>query len=361
MRYLFGSIFIISLLFAGHNAFAQTALERSKDLGKQAVVMEDRGDFNDAIRLLTQAEELDPSSAVFPYEMANSYYNIKEYQKAIDILTKLTTHRDVFAKVYQLLCNAYDDAGQTDKAIEICNAGLKVFPKAGELYLELAEIQIEKKDYTKALDFCEDGIKADPMFPSNYYWAAHLYCNSTERVWGIIYGEVFMNIERNTKRTAEISKLLFDTYKDAITITSPTKANVNFSRQDTVIVDAKTNVEAVKIPFNVAYGLPVTTSVMGEKSIDLESLNRIRTKFLNSYRQLDYDKKYPNILYEYQDEIVKSGNFEAYNYWLLREGNEAAFTAWRKNNKEKWDKFLTWYNLNPIKINDNNKFYRGRY
>ncbi len=77
-------------------------------------------------------------------------------------------------------------------------------------------IQLGKKDYNKALTYFEKGIEVAPNYSSNYYWCARLYCNSTEEVWGMIYGEIFMNLERNSKRTAEISKLLFDTYKKEI-------------------------------------------------------------------------------------------------------------------------------------------------
>jgi len=362
MRYFLKSVFVLLLISAGHTAFAQTDLERSKDLGKQAVALEDKGEFIQAIELLTEAQRLDPASIVFPYEMAYSYYNTKEYQRVVDILTKLTTHRDVFAKVYQLLGNAYDDLGQPDKATETYNAGLKVFPKAGELYLELAVMQLEKKEYDKALNFCESGIKADPAFPSNYYWATRIYCGSTEKVWGMVYGEIFMNLERNTNRTAEISKLLFDTYKSSIDIdTAMNKTRVYFSKEITVAVDPNVDMTKFKVPFNLAYGLPVSLATTGEKTIDLASLNRIRTKFLASYHQSGYDKKYPNVLYDYQDEITKAGNFEAYNYWLLMEGDKPAFETWRKANKEKWDKFIDWYNQSLLKLSEEHRFYRGQY
>jgi len=361
MRYTFKYISIVFFLLVAANTFGQSALQKAKDLGKQAVALEDQGMFEHALDLLSQAETLDPASAVYPYEMAYSYYSTKQYQRAIDILVKLTVHKDVFARVYQLLGNAYDDNGQNDKAIETYNAGLKIFPKSGELYLESAVIQIGKKEYDKALNLCEAGIKADPAFPSNYYWATRIYCNSTEKVWGMVYGELFINIERNTKRTAEISKLLYDTYKSSINIDTPGKTSVDFSKQLTVEVDPKADVSKFKVPFNLAYGLPVLMAIGNEKVINLESLDHIRTQFLASYHQSGYDKKYPNVLYDYQDEVAKAGHLEAYNYWLLMKGDEPAFDAWRQNNKDKWDKFIIWFNANPIKLSEANCFYRGQY
>ncbi|WP_448700089.1 tetratricopeptide repeat protein [Mucilaginibacter sp. AW1-3] len=361
MRHSFKIIILFLFLFTIDTASAQSGLLKAKDLGRQAVVLEDQGRFMEALNLLSEAQKLDPASAVYPYEMAYCYYSNKNYNRAIEILIKLKDYKDVFARVYQLLGNSYDDAGMKDKAIETYEAGLKLFPNAGELYLESAVIQIGKQDFVKALNFCEQGIKADPAFPSNYYWASRIYCATTETVWGIIYGEIFMNLERNTKRTNEISKLLFDTYKTSITIGESGKARVDFSKRDTINVDPKADISKFKMPFNLAYGLPVLMNVGTQKTIDLESLNSIRTGFISSYHKLGYDKLYPNALFSYQDEIIKAGHFEAYNHWLLMKGDETAFNLWYQANKPKWDAFYAWYNANPIKINQNNRFYRGQY
>ena len=37
-------------------------------------------------------------------------------------------------------------------------------------------------------------------------------------------------------------------------------------------------------------------------------------------------------------------------------GDEAAFDRWAEENNEKWDAFISWFNPNPLKINDSNKF-----
>lgn len=62
-----------------------------------------------------------------------------------------------------------------------------------------------KEKYAKAPPNYEKGIEVDPGFDSNYHQEARIYLNSTEEVWRMIYGELFMYIDRNTARTAEIS------------------------------------------------------------------------------------------------------------------------------------------------------------
>src|SRR5690606_10686824 len=115
------------------------------------------------------------------------------------------------------------------KAIQVYEDGLKKFPLSGKLYLERGTMELKREDLDAALKYYEMGIKVDPNFPSNYYWASRIYSYTTETVWTLIYGELFMNLERNTKRTAEISKLLYDTYVESIQIDSDTSFNLKFS------------------------------------------------------------------------------------------------------------------------------------
>jgi hypothetical protein len=102
-------------------------------------------------------------------------------------------------------------------------------------------------------------------------------------------------------------------------------------------------------------------SMINEKSIDLNSLDRIRTNFINSYYKSGNDKKYPNILFDYQNKVKEAGHFEAYNHWILMKGDNDAFDLWYNSNKVKWDAFIKWFSDNGLKVDNLNKFYIGQY
>jgi len=339
--------------FAG---YAQTPAENAHQKGLEAVKLEDQGKFDDALKLLTEAKQLDPNDINYPYEMTYCYYSQKQYQKVIDILEKLKDRPDSFDRLYEMLGNSYDVTGQGEKAIATYQDGLKKFPKSGVLYLEMGVIPLYKKDYDSAIKYFEKGIEAQPDFPSNYFWAAKLYCSSADKVWGMLYGEIFMNLERNSERTQEISKLLYDTYKSSIVYSSPGKISVSFSKNIIVVGDSGKPV----IPYSMIYEPSMSLAVASETAIDINSLDRIRLNFLNFYNQ-KFNKDYPNALFDYQDQIVQSGNFAAYNHWLLSKGDENAFNTWKTANQDKWDKFITWYSVNPIKLDDNNHLYKSQY
>ncbi len=177
----------------------------------------------------------------------------------------------------------------------------------------------------------------------------------------MLYGELFMNLERGSKRTAEMSKLLYDTYKSQITFTSDTSISISFSKSSVIDINSLKSGK-FKMPFGTGVyepGMLLAVS-LNTKKITLDALDTVRTAFLDFYFK-KFIKQYPIVLFYYQNEVQTAGHFEAYNHWLLMKGDEDAFNAWKAANKQKWDDFIKWYTNNPIQLDDNNKFNTGQY
>ncbi len=361
MKFYIKTLSLLLLLASAHVAFAQTNKEKALTKGREAIQLMDKGRLEESIGLLEEAQKLDPEDINYPYELGYAYYVKKDFSKASQILEKLLSHKDVNDRVYQLLGNSYDHSGKSDKAIAQYEAGLKKFPNSGNLHLEMGVMQMAKKDYNKALAYYEKGIEVAPKFPSNYYWAAKMYASSDEEVWGMIYGELFMNLERNSKRTAEISKLLYDTYNNEIRFTSDTSFSVSFSKSPITSADMA-DPQNIKLPFGMGTYEPVLMmSILNNKVIHINSLSNIRSRFIDLYFTGGYDKKHPNALFSYQKQIKDAGHIDAYNHWILMKGDESGFTQWQSANKDKWDSFVQWFGNNSIKLSDSNKFYRRQY
>jgi len=353
---------LLLFIVAGQLAYGQTNKEKALAKGQEAIKLMDNGKLDESIKLLEEAQKLDPDRFDYPYELAYAYYSKEDYKGAINILEKNIDHKDVTERLFQLLGNSYDVLGKSDKAFEAYDAGLKKFPNSGMIYLEKGNVHWNKKEYGKALPFYEKGIEVDPKFSSNYYRATRIYCGSTEEVWGMIYGELFMNLERNSKRTSEISKLLFDTYKSEIKFSSDTSFSVSFSKNATINVSDLKDPSKMKLPYGVGvYEPTLMFSMLSAKTIDINSLDNIRAVFIDNYFKNGHDKTYPNILFTYQKQVKDAGHIEAYNHWILMKGDEDGFDKWQSANKEKWDSFIKWFGDNGLKINDSNKFYSGQY
>ncbi len=357
---------LATLLVLSSPLFAQTPEEKAVELKNEAIKTMDEGNTEKARKLLEEAKKLDPNDPTYDYEIAFSYNIDKNYKEVIKICKKLTKHKDKFPEVYQMMGNAYDYDGNSKKAIQTYDKGLDLFPNAGNLYLERGNMELVQGNYNEALDYYIEGTKRDPMHSSNYYWCSKLYLSSENEYLGMIYGELFMNLERNSKRTVEISKLLYNTYDSEISFEGDTTASVSFASNNIEISveggDQDGAAEALlaaltqKTYGTMVYEMTLALSLVGEDEISLESLNRIRTKFVENYYANDKDEEFPNVLFEYQKKVQDAGQMEAYNYWILSQGNDAEFDSWMTDNEDKWDAFIDWFLPNGIQLDEDHKF-----
>lgn len=360
-------------------ANAQTT-DKEKALAKknEAIKLMDEGKLAESIALLEEARKLDPAEPEIVYEMALAQYQQKNFEGAMKLLKELVKKKQATGRVYAMMGNALDEMGKPEKAIDIYDEGIKKFPEEGNLYLERGVMELRRNDHHAALGFFEKGIQAAPMYPSNYYRAAKIFFDSDQEVWGMIYGEIFMNIERGSKRTEEISKLLYYTYKGEIKFGTDTSASVSFAKQNnTIYLDAsqskKKQVSSLASALaeqvmasmgnsfaNGAYEMTLVKSIIGEKMINLESLNRIRTRFLDIYAQDGRDTSYPVVLFDFQRKVKEAGYLGAYNYWILGWGDEKVFEEWRGEHRQEWTDFMKWFKENRINITGANAFVRTR-
>lgn len=337
-----------------------------------AVESMEAGRFREATHLLDSAETLAPGWQAIAYERAFWYYIQREYGPTVKLGEALILREDAEPEAYQLLGNAYDYSDRRKKAVAIYDAGLKRFPTAGQLYLERGTVELTEKRYDAAREYFEKGIDVAPEYPPNYLRVARLYLNSDQEVWGLLYGEIFLNMERNSERAGLMGKMLYDTYRSEIKPRGDSGASVSLSSNTIRLTKdqlKKKNSDALKESllmldlsgFGHQYEVLVGRAAHGEAVIDLAALHRIRTRVLDDYYAGGLDEKFPNLLFEYQRKVQQAGHLEAYNYWTLRQGEEATFKAWRKANPMEWEAFTQWYGRHPLEVTLASHFHRKQY
>ena len=343
------------------NAQTDSLQKRNNELFRKSVHLREVNKIDESSKILDQLVKNSPANMNYIYELAFNYCLKKEYDKAIPQLVAVLEYKNVNDQIYQLLGHIYDIKGQDDKAKQIFQKGLKKFPCSGPLYLEMAMLPIAASQFDEALKYIEKGIEADPSFPSNYYYATKIYCNSDDRVWGMIYGEIFMNLERNTERTLEISKLLYKTYEKSITFTSDSTCVVNFSDIGSYSLTGRGEKSKLKMSYGLNIYQPVISmSVIGIKKLDLASICRIRSRFIQYYFSTGVHKKYPVILFDYELAMWNNTLLDSYSYWLLQSGNEKEYQQWKEKNKEAYQAFMFWYTQNPLNLSKGHSFFRGQ-
>jgi tetratricopeptide (TPR) repeat protein len=334
------SIFISFVLFfaTGISLFAQD--QDAATLHETAKKYMREGDYTNAIVVLNNAIKKDAVDIELQKDLAFSYYLNKDYDKAKATARPLIDRPDADVQSFQILAMVLkidNDAKACEKLYKI---GLKKFPTSGPLYNEYGEV-MGTQNGTTAIELWEKGIEVDPGYAMNYYNACKYYYAKKEKVWCILYGEIFLNLDSYSKRTAEIKDFIEDEYKKV------------FAEADAMKKEKSKNI------FTDAFLTALydqSSAVSG--GVNAQSLSILRTRFILEWFD-KYAVKFPFRLFDYQHQLVKEGMFDAYNQWIFGDVESPEyFKIWVNTHKDEYEKFINFQKGRVFKI-PTGQYYRS--
>ena len=320
-------LFVLALSLSGFAGFSQSA-DSLHRIGRKFMRA---ADYPNAIIVLTNALKLSPDDLETQKDLSFTYYLQRNYSAAVESGRKLIARKDADEQCYQILGMAYKAIDEKKEADKMYKQGIKKFPSSGELYNEYGEMLWVQQN-VEAIRFWEKGIEVDPSYSSNYYNASKYYYFTYDKVWSLIYGEIFINLESYSRRTPEIKSILIEGYKKLFTdLKSPRTPNKN--------------------PFASAY-----LTVMNDQAqtvnlgVTTESLGIVRSKFILEWFE-KYADKYPFRLFEYQRQLLKEGLFDAYNEWAFGATmGLASFQAWTAQHADDYNRFINFQKGRVFKL-----------
>ncbi|NJO25897.1 MAG: hypothetical protein HC867_09290 [Bacteroidia bacterium] len=254
-------------------------------------------------------------------DLVQCYYYKRDYTKAIEGIQSILDRKDADEVSFQIAGNVYKAIEDPKGCEKVYKMGLKKFPKSGPLYSEYGELLWARKDYT-AIDQWEKGIETDPGYGGNYYNAALYYFYTKDKVWSLVYGEIFVNMETLTQRSAAMKELLLKTYKEKLFA----NADLLKGEEQNKSLFAKAFLEIVN-----------RQSPVISRGITTESLTMLRTRFILDWFE-NNAAKFPHRLFDYHQQLIRDGMFEAYNQWLFGTvENLAAYDNWTKTHADQYD------------------------
>ena len=293
-----------------------------------------RGDFDNAIIILNRALQLDKNNLDMQKDLAMSYYYKRDYIKALDQAKLLLDRDDADVVCYQIAGNVYKALEEVKDCERVYKAGLKKFPNSGPLYSEYGELLWEKKDFT-SIDQWEKGIKVDPGYSGNYYNAARFYFYTKDKVWSLIYGEIFVNMESLSDRGTAMKQLLLQGYKEKLFADANIAAGQDKNKSE----------------FSKAFldCLSKQSSLLN-RGVTTETLTMIRSRFILEWFD-KYAGRFPYKLFDYQRQLLQEGIFNAYNQWLFGTvENLAAYDTWTKSHDEEYKNFIAFQKTRVFKM-----------
>jgi len=281
------------------------------------------GDFDNAVVVLTRALEQDKKNLELQKDLVMSYYLKRDYTRALDGVKVLIDRDDADVVCFQLAGNVYKALEEAKECEKVYKKGLKKFPKSGPLYSEYGELLWSTQNYS-AIDQWEKGIQLDPAYSGNYYNAALHYFHTKDKVWSLVYGEIFVNMESLSQRGLAMKQQLFKAYKEKL-----------FADADVMKGEEKNKSEFARAFLQTMS----KQSSLVNKGVTAETLTMIRTRFILDWYPANA-AKFPLRLFDYQQQLLKEGMFEAYNQWLFGAVEDlAAYDSWSKAHTDQYEAF----------------------
>ena len=315
-------------------SFAVMAQDDPKTMHQTARDFMAQADWDNAILVLNRLLQTDKNNLEYNKDVVQCYYFKRDYEKAVEGVKKIVNRDDADVMTFQIAGNVYKALEDPKECEKVYKAGIKKFPKSGPLYSEYGELLFQKKDYS-AIDLWEKGIEIDPAFSGNYYNAALYYFYTKDKVWSLIYGEIFVNMESLSQRGAAMKELIFKGYKEKL-----------FKESDLMKGE-----ENNKSPFAKAFLQAMNKqSGLVSKGVTTASLTMVRTRFILDWYETNASR-YPHRLFDYHQQLLREGMFEAYNQWLFGTvENLTAYDNWAKTHLDEYRGFTAFQKARVFRV-----------
>ncbi|NDC76640.1 MAG: hypothetical protein EBZ67_01995 [Chitinophagia bacterium] len=325
MRTLLLSLMLGCRLFASAQPTTAQLRETATDFLRQ-------GDNANAILVLSRAIQQAPGNMQLLTDLTYAYFLQRDFARAIETMKPLLDRDDAEERTFQIAGNVYRSIQEVTACEKMYRRALKKYPESGALHSEYGELLMEQRKLTDAIAIWEKGVQADPGYQGNYYHAARYWLTGRDMLRGILYAEVYVNMDSYSARTPEIKALLLDGYKNFFVET------VDASRQSSSRKRSAFE-EAMRSSLAKQSGL----ATLG---LNVDRLVMIRTRFILDWFGAE-GNTFPYRLLDHHRQLLREGLFEAYNQWLFGAAADVL-------------QYQNWVALHPREMNDLAAFQKNR-
>jgi|GEM_PF-458250 len=295
-----------------------------------------------------------PGYTPYVYEKTVSLVMAKRYHEALTILEPVHTDTSLKDRGYQLMGNCYDFLEDTTNSRRYYRAGLIAWPTSGRLLFEIGQQYYLERKRGQANSWWLKGTQAEPAFATNYYWLARSYSETKERLWAALYGEAFLNLERNSPRTREMSRLVFDMWNRSLRLGDSTDP-INFCSDELLETLDKRSASVMSFPVAFEFTVAVSSQVFVAKDsvisvLSIEKLVDIRYRFMRAWVSAGYDTTHPNTLLAWNKRLQEQGRLKDYLWWLYGYGDKNEMQRYYAKNGDRYDTFLVWFSENGMRF-----------
>ncbi len=132
--------------------------------------------FEDAILAFSEALKANPEHLNTNYKLAQAYQKAGQLEKAEETYRALAELSPEDAKIYfNTIIRMYDDAKMPDKAIGAAQRLIEIYPNDSEAYYNLGYMHVKLKNYKQAIEIFKKTVEIRPEFEYAYMNLGYCY------------------------------------------------------------------------------------------------------------------------------------------------------------------------------------------
>lgn len=330
---------IIFCLFVAHARAQSNELERYVGKG---VGLHDKGDYRAAIVEFQTALSIDSSSPLANSEIANTYFSMKEYDKAIEYSNRVIASGTRYLDhAYTTKGSALDMEGNPLEAIKVYQDGIKACPKSYHLYYNLALTSYTIKEYEQAEAALEKGLKINPSHASSHLLMGYVMSDKNDRVKSLLALYNFLMLEPTGGRAKMALALADKEMKQGVVRKNEKETSIYLPGAG---ADTSDHFSAANFWLSI---LEVGKDVKENKGkSDAEYFMDNSKAFLGVLGTLQKDNEgfwWEYYVSFYTAMIKDKDREEAFSYLISVSWDDKKVMAWIKKNKSKIDRLAKWY------------------
>lgn len=325
---------LIALLVS--NIFAQQ--EKLNALIAQGIAFHDEGKYEDAINRYKEALEIDKTSTLANYELANTLFSTGKYEEAIKYSSNVIKQKaDNLHPAYIILGSSLDLIGKANEAIKTYEKGIEKFPESNLLHYNLALTCYNQKDYDRAEKAAINAILLRPTHGSSHLVLSAIMEARGQRVKSLLPLYYFLLLEPASNR----SLANYNNLKKQLGqgVERKDEKNINVSVPFTSSSDDFG-------PAEMMISLLAASQYSDEKKdkTEMERFVENNKSLFGLLAELKKENKgfwWDFYVTKFHD-LKESDNYEAFSYYISQSANDDIVKNWIADNTKKMSSLKDW-------------------
>jgi len=307
-----------------------------------------QGRLDEAIARYEEVLKANSENAFAMNQLADAYFQRKEYQKALDVAARGIEYRSsVLPSLYTTIGNTLDAVGQPQQAVDAYKKGLALAPNAGSLYYNFGvTTQSSLKDPVQARAIFKQGAIADPNYSGIHFQLAVSFSMDDFKTPALLAMSRYLVLDAASERAA----MRYGLWRQLL---NGNARPPDEKGQIQVLVNPNQkkdegNLQILDMDIGMSKAIAFKTSAGKSQMQSLfEQVDSLFSVYAKRPAGNDKDKFLWTYYMPYVTEMQQKGFVEPFVYYASQRANIPGVREWLTANSDRVTAFLNWSRSYP--------------